>query len=273
MPTGFIPLEDQGYLLIAAQLPDAASLERTQRVLEQISAIALKTPGVEHAITIGGVSALDGNASLANAGVIYLMLNDWGVRYKQQRSGPQVHLPEARTRALPRGSRRVQVVPPPPIQGIGMSGGFQMQVELTDGTYDYRKLQTVTDLLVSEGNTQSGLERVMTTFRADVPQISAEMNRSTAQSLNVPIGNIFDTLQSYLGSTYANQIQKFGRKFTVFVQADSDFVSRRRTCGATTCAAPRQHGADRHAGGHGRHPGAGAHQHVQPLSGRAASMA
>ena len=117
----------------------------------------------------------------------------------------------------------MQVVPPPPIQGIGMSGGFQMQVELTDGTFDYRKLQRISDLLVSEGNTQSGLERVMTTFRADVPQISAEINRSTAQSLNVPIGSIFDTLQSYLGSTYANQIQKFGRVFPVFVQADSDF--------------------------------------------------
>jgi hydrophobic/amphiphilic exporter-1 (mainly G- bacteria), HAE1 family len=223
VPTGFIPLEDQGYLLIAAQLPDAASLERTQRVLEQISAIALKTPGVEHAITIGGISALDGNASLANAGVIYLTLADWDVRYKHKGQDLK-SLYQKLSRDLAQvEAARVQVVPPPPIQGIGMSGGFQMQVELTDGTFDYRKLQRISDLLVSAGNTQSGLERVMTTFRADVPQISAEINRSTAQSLNVPIGSIFDTLQSYLGSTYANQIQKFGRVFPVFVQADSDF--------------------------------------------------
>ncbi len=223
VPTGFIPLEDQGYLLIAAQLPDAASLERTQRVLEQISAIALKTPGVEHAITIGGISALDGNASLANAGVIYLTLADWDVRYKHKGQDlKSLYQKLARDLAHVEAAR-VQVVPPPPIQGIGMSGGFQMQVELTDGTFDYRKLQRISDLLVSEGNTQSGLERVMTTFRADVPQISAEINRSTAQSLNVPIGSIFDTLQSYLGSTYANQIQKFGRVFPVFVQADSEF--------------------------------------------------
>jgi len=223
VPTGFIPLEDQGYLLIAAQLPDAASLERTQRVLEQISAIALKTPGVEHAITIGGISALDGNASLANAGVIYLTLADWDVRYKHKGQDlKSLYQKLARDLAQLEGAR-VQVVPPPPIQGIGMSGGFQMQVELTDGTFDYRKLQRISDLLVSESNTQSGLERVMTTFRADVPQISAEINRSTAQSLNVPIGSIFDTLQSYLGSTYANQIQKFGRVFPVFVQADSEF--------------------------------------------------
>jgi HAE1 family hydrophobic/amphiphilic exporter-1 len=223
VPTGFIPLEDQGYLLIAAQLPDAASLERTQRVLEQISAIALKTPGVEHAITIGGISALDGNASLANAGVIYLTLADWDVRYKHKGQDlKSLYQKLARDLGQLEGAR-VQVVPPPPIQGIGMSGGFQMQVELTDGTFDYRKLQRISDLLVSESNTQSGLERVMTTFRADVPQISAEINRSTAQSLNVPIGSIFDTLQSYLGSTYANQIQKFGRVFPVFVQADSEF--------------------------------------------------
>ena len=178
---------------------------------------------MEHAITIGGVSALDGNASLANAGVIYLTLTDWDVRYKHKGQDLKSLYQQLAHELSHVESARVQVVPPPPIQGIGMSGGFQMQVELTDGTFDYRKLQTVTDLLVSEGNTQSGLERVMTTFRADVPQISAEINRSTAQSLNVPIGSIFDTLQSYLGSTYANQIQKFGRVFPVFVQADSDF--------------------------------------------------
>ncbi len=223
IPTSFIPLEDQGYLLIAAQLPDAASLERTQAVMERIATTALKTPGVEHAITIGGVSALDGNASLANAGVVYLTLKDWGERDKhkgQDLKGLYQRLSQEMAQIE---SARILVVPPPPIQGIGMSGGFQMQVELTDGSFDYRKLQRISDVLVSDGNTQSGLERVMTTFRADVPQISAEINRSKAQALSVPIGNVFDTLQSYLGSTYTSQITKFGRVFPVFVQADSQF--------------------------------------------------
>jgi hydrophobic/amphiphilic exporter-1 (mainly G- bacteria), HAE1 family len=223
IPTGFIPIEDQGYLLVAVQLPDAASLERTQGVLEQITALALKTPGVEHAISIGGVSALDGNASLANAGVVYLTLKDWDVRYEAKGQDLKSLYQTLSQRLGQVESARVQVVPPPPIQGIGMSGGFQMQVELTDGSFDYRKLQQVSDLLVSEANTQSGLERVMTTFRADVPQISADINRAKAQSLAVPIGSVFDTLQTYLGSTFTNQITKFGRVFPVFVQADSAY--------------------------------------------------
>jgi HAE1 family hydrophobic/amphiphilic exporter-1 len=223
VPTGFIPLEDQGYLLVAVQLPDAASLERTQAVLARVTEAALKTPGVDHAITIGGLSALDNSASLANAGVIYLTLKDWDERYKTKGQGLKELYQTLAKRLSQVEAARVLVVPPPPIQGIGNSGGFQLQVELTDGTFDYQKLQRITDLLVNDANTQSGLERVMTTFRANVPQLSADINRAKAQSLGVSIGSVFDTLQTYLGSTYTGQITKFGRVFPVFVQADSAY--------------------------------------------------
>jgi hydrophobic/amphiphilic exporter-1 (mainly G- bacteria), HAE1 family len=223
IPTGFIPIEDQGYLLVAVQLPDAASLERTQAVLGRITEAALKTPGVEHAITIGGVSAFDGNASLANGGVIYLTLKDWDARYKTRDQTLKALYTILSKRLGEVESARVQVIPPPPIQGIGMSGGFQMQVEITDGSFDYRKLQRVSDLLVRDANTQTGLERVMTPFRAEVPQLSADIDRAKAQALGVPVGNVFDTLQSYLGSTYTSQITKFGRVFPVFVQADGAY--------------------------------------------------
>ncbi len=223
VPTSFIPIEDQGYLLVAVQLPDAASLERTQAVLERITQEALQTPGVEHAISIGGVSALDGNASLANAGVIYLTLKDWDERYKVKGQDLKGLYQSLSRRLGQVESARVQVVPPPPIQGIGMSGGFQMQVEITDGSFDYQKLQRATDLLVSEANTQTGLERVFSPFRAEVPQLSADINRAKAQALSVSVGSVFDTLQTYLGSTYTSQITKFGRVFPVFVQADSAY--------------------------------------------------
>jgi HAE1 family hydrophobic/amphiphilic exporter-1 len=223
IPTSFIPIEDQGYLLVAAQLPDAASLERTQAVLNRITDVALKTPGVEHAITIGGVSALDGNASLANAGVIYLTLKDWDERYRNKGQDLKGLYETLSQRLGQIESARILVVPPPPIQGIGQSGGFQMQVELADGSFDYAKLQRVTDLMVGEAGTQSGLQRVMTTFRANVPQLRADINRAKAQALNVQVGSVFDTLQSYLGSTYTSQITKFGRVFPVFVQADSAY--------------------------------------------------
>jgi len=223
IPTSFIPIEDQGYLLVAAQLPDAASLERTQAVLDRITDVALKVPGVEHAITVGGVSALDGNASLANAGVIYLTLKDWDERYSHKGQDLRGLYETLSQRLGQIESARVLVIPPPPIQGIGNSGGFQMQVELADGSFDYGKLQRVTDLMVSEASAQSGLERVMTTFRANVPQLSADINRAKAQAMNVQVGSVFDTLQSYLGSTYTSQITKFGRVFPVFVQADSAY--------------------------------------------------
>jgi HAE1 family hydrophobic/amphiphilic exporter-1 len=223
IPTSFIPIEDQGYLLVAAQLPDAASLERTQAVLDRLTDAALKVPGVEHAITIGGVSALDGNASLANAGVIYLTLKDWDERYRNKGQDLKGLYETLSQRLSQIESARVLVIPPPPIQGIGNSGGFQQQVELTDGSFDYDKLQRVTDRMVSEAGTQSGLQRVMTTFRASVPQLSADINRAKAQALNVQVGSVFDTLQSYLGSTYTSQITKFGRVFPVFVQADSAY--------------------------------------------------
>jgi HAE1 family hydrophobic/amphiphilic exporter-1 len=223
IPTSFIPIEDQGYLLVAAQLPDAASLERTQAVLNRITDMALKVPGVEHAISIGGVSALDGNASLANAGVVYLTLKDWDERYRNKGQDLKGLYETLSQRLGQIESARILVVPPPPIQGIGQSGGFQMQVELADGSFDYGKLQRVTDLMVGEANTQTGLQRVMTTFRANVPQLSADINRAKAQALNVQVGSVFDTLQSYLGSTYTSQITKFGRVFPVFVQADSAY--------------------------------------------------
>jgi len=223
IPTSFIPLEDQGYLLLAAQLPDAASLERTQEVLRRITATALQVPGVEHAISVGGVSVLDNSASLANAGVVYLTLRDWDERYKAKGQDLRSLYAKLTAAMAHVEDAHVLVVPPPPIQGIGNSGGFQMQLELTDGSFDYRKLQRVTDLVVGHANTQSGLEHVMTTFRAEVPQLAADINRAKAQTLNVSVGNVFSTLQSYLGSTYTSQITKFGRVFPVYVQADSAY--------------------------------------------------
>ncbi|TIG37591.1 hydrophobe/amphiphile efflux-1 family RND transporter, partial [Legionella pneumophila] len=110
---------------------------------------------------------------------------------------------------------------PPPIQGLGLSGGFQMQVELQDGTFDYQKLQRVTDGLISEGNREPDLQNLMTSFRASVPQVAAPIDRTKAESLGVRIGDAFNTLQTYLGSSYVNLFTKFGQVFPVYVQADA----------------------------------------------------
>ena len=141
MPTGFLPIEDQGYLLAIVQLPDGASLERTQKALDQVSEIGRKTPGVDQVVTIAGVSPLDNSATLANAGVAYIMLKDWSERGKGE---DLLSLFTGLNAALERHrGGRILVLPPPPIQGIGNAAGFTMQVELRDGSFDLAKLQSV----------------------------------------------------------------------------------------------------------------------------------
>ncbi len=221
LPTAFIPIEDQGYLLLAVQLPDAASLERTQQVIARVAATALKTPGVAHAIAIGGVSALDNNASLPNAAVVYLTLVDWDKRGRGQDLLSLYKGLTARMGALQEA--RVLVMPPPPIQGLGAAGGFQMQVELTDGSFDYRKLQQVTGAIIREADVQPQLQHVFSSFRSQVPQIAAQVDRTKAEVLGVSAGDVFQTVQTYLGSTFVNQFTKFGHTFPVFVQADSAY--------------------------------------------------
>ena len=221
MPTGFIPIEDQGYLLVAVQLPDGAALERTQRVLTQVSEITGKAPGVDQVITIAGISALDNSSSLANAGVAYLILKEWSARGKgEDLRSLFVGLNEKLSVIE---EARILVVPPPPIQGIGNAAGFAMQVQLRDGNSDFGKLQAITGAIVANASSQSALQRVSSPFRSMVPQFDIEVDRIKTQTLHVTTDQIFSTLSSYMGSTFVNQFNKFGRTFQVYAQADAQF--------------------------------------------------
>jgi len=218
IPTGFIPVEDQGYIIMNVLLPDGSNLNRTAATLEDLSQQIKQVGGIEDVIAINGVSVLDNNTSLANAGVLYVMFKDWSVRGKKQdllALYNQLNVIAAHTL-----SAKVLVMVPPPIQGLGTSGGFQMQVELRDGTFDYSKLQHATDQLIQYGNQQPELQRLMTSFRAEAPQLSAPINRIKAESLGVTVGDATETLQTYLGSSYVNLFTKFGQVFQVYVQAD-----------------------------------------------------
>jgi HAE1 family hydrophobic/amphiphilic exporter-1 len=221
VPTGFIPIEDQGYLLVAAQLPDGAALDRTQRVLDQISEIAAKTAGVEQVISIAGISALDNSSSLANAGVAYLILKQWSDRGSGEDLRSLFIGLNEKMAAIPEA--RILVIPPPPIQGIGNAAGFAMQVQLRDGNSDYSKLQAITGAIVANAQTQSALQRVSSPFRSMVPQFDIEVDRIKTQTLLVTTDQVFSTLSSYMGSTFVNQFNKFGRTFQVYAQADAQF--------------------------------------------------
>lgn len=218
IPTGFIPLEDQGYLILNVMLPDGSTLGRTEKVLDELNAKITKVSGIANVISIDGVSLLDNNTSLANAGILYVMFKDWSERGKSEDLiSLYKKLNDIATKTL---NAKVTVIVPPPIQGLGLSGGFQMQVELQDGTFDYRKLQEVTDQMVIRGNKQPELQKLLTTFRANVPQVKAPINRTKAESLGITLGDAFDTLQTYLGSSYVNLFTKFGQVFQVYVQAE-----------------------------------------------------
>jgi HAE1 family hydrophobic/amphiphilic exporter-1 len=224
IPTGFLPIEDQGYVLVMAQLPDGASLQRTARVLEQVSEIAGKNPAVDQVVAISGVSAIDNNSTLANSGVAYVILKDWSKRGKGE-DLRSLFTQFNRDFAAVRDAR-VVMFPPPPIQGIGNAGGFAMQIELRDGSFDLSKLQTTTNTVVQEAQTQSGLQRITTSFRSIVPQLKVDVDRAKAETLQVSIDDVFSTLSAYLGSSYVDQFNKFGRTFQVYVQADSQFRLR-----------------------------------------------
>jgi HAE1 family hydrophobic/amphiphilic exporter-1 len=221
VPTGFIPIEDQGYLLVAAQLPDGAALDRTQRVLDRITELAGKTPGVDQVISIAGISALDNSSSLANAGVAYLVLKEWSARGPGQDLRSLFVGLNEKMAAIPEA--RILVIPPPPIQGIGNSAGFAMQVQIRDGSSDFGELQAIAGAIVANAQTQSALQRVSSSFRSMVPQFDVDVDRIKTQTLHVTTDQIFSTLSSYTGSTYVNQFNKFGRTFQVYTQADAQF--------------------------------------------------
>jgi hydrophobic/amphiphilic exporter-1 (mainly G- bacteria), HAE1 family len=226
LPTAFIPNEDQGYMMVGLQLPDGASLERTGVALDQVSEIVQAVPGVEQVVAIAGLSILDSSSALANAGVAYVILKDWGVREKAEGQDLRsIVLRIAHDVQVLQDGRAFPLVPPP-IQGIGNAGGFQMQVEQRDGTFDYAKLQATTDNVIQQASTQSALQNLITSFRAGAPHVRVEIDRSKAETLKVSVGEVFTTLSSYLGSSFVNRFNKFGLSLQVFLQADSPYRTR-----------------------------------------------
>jgi len=220
LPTGFLPVEDQGYLITNVQLPDAASLERTREVLREIDGILENTAGIQQWISLGGYSLIDGT-SASNAATVFVVMDPW-----EERTDPSLSQ-NAILASLTKQFRAIQeaivfAFPPPAIPGLGVSGGFQMQLQ-DRGDVGLQELQQMTQEIIEAGNAQSGLTNLNSTFRADVPQIFAEVDRVKAKTLEIPLDSVFNTMQTYLGSYYVNDFNKFGRTWQVKVQADHQF--------------------------------------------------
>jgi len=222
--TGFLPIEDQGYLLAAVQLPDGASLARTQKVLDRVTTIANQTPGVRQVVAIAGISVLDNSAPLANAGVAYIILDDWGERGKDR---DLLSLYQGLNRSLGEiEEARILVVPPPPIQGVGNSAGTTLQIELRDSSFDLAKLQTIASSVEANAQSQSSIQRVIAPFRSRAAQFTISVDRVKTETLQLTVDQVFSALSGYLGSTYVDQFNAFGRTFQIYVQGDSQFRLR-----------------------------------------------
>ncbi len=222
IPTSFLPLEDQGYLLVAVQLPPGAALGRTEQALQRVQEKVRTLPFVREVIGIAGVSPLESNASLSSSGVAYVMLKDWSQR--RGRDGDLRSLYQRTTASLDdiEGVRTLVIVPPA-IQGLGNVGGFTMMLELRDGGTDFGRLQTAVDRVVAAAGHDEALQRTASTFRADAPQVRLEVDRVKAEMLGVSVGDVFQALSTAFGSSYVGQINRFGHVFQVYAQADQDF--------------------------------------------------
>ncbi len=221
LPTGFMPQEDQGYAILGVQLPDAASQVRTRAAVRRLSEILRETPGVENWFMIGGMSILD-QAAASNGAAFYVTFDPWSKRTGHKELSQEGIVEAIKQKAKSIREAMIFAFPPPAIEGLGVAGGFQFQLEDRAGV-GLKQLQQIADELIRAGNAQTGLKSLQTSFRAEVPIIYADVDRVKAKSLGVPLGAIFGTLQGTLGSTYVNDFNKFDRTYQVRVQADQRF--------------------------------------------------
>ncbi len=223
-PTGFVPQQDKGYLLLNVQLPDSAAADRTQKVVAHVEAVARDTPGVAHTISISGQSLIL-NANAPNLGSVYVLLKEF-----DQRRGPGLTA-DAIAKALQERCARevpgavVSAFGAPPIDGLGTTGGFKMIVE-DRGNLGQDELQRVSDQIVSGGNRTPGLQGLFGSSRANTPWLHLDIDRTKCMTMGVTVSDIFNALEVYLGSWYVNNFNEFGRTWQVNVQADPRFRDR-----------------------------------------------
>jgi multidrug efflux pump len=220
-PTGFIPTQDQGYLLVNLQLPDSASVQRTEKIMAHIDRIARRVDGVAHTVGISGQSFLQ-STNGSNLGSMFVVLKPFEERRTRAEYDAVIAAKIQRQCAEEIEGALVGVFRAPPIHGLGNAGGFKLQTE-QHGYFDLSQLQTMTDELVRKANANPHFAGVFTLYRAHTPQIFVDIDRAKVESLQVPIQDVFTTLQVYMGGLYVNQFNKFGRTWQVNIQADLPF--------------------------------------------------
>jgi multidrug efflux pump len=220
VPAGFVPTQDKGYLVSFAQLPNGATLDRTEDVIRRMSDIALKHPGVQNAVAFPGLS-INGFTNSPNSGIVFATLKP-----SEERKSPELSA-NAIAADLNKQYGSIQeafiaIFPPPPVQGIGTVAGFKLYIE-DRGGMGLESLYKETTATLQKGNQTPDLVGVFSSFDINVPQIDSHVDREKAKTYGIPLSDVFDTMQVYLGSLYVNDFNRFGRTYQVNVQAESPY--------------------------------------------------
>ncbi len=222
VPTGFIPPQDQGYLLVNVQLPDAAAISRTHETMTRLSEIALKNPGIQGMFAVGGLSILTRSNS-SSAGVMFVQLKPFKERIGDPSRSSGAILQQLNAEFAKVQEASAIVIPPPPVRGIGSAGGFKLQVQDRSGRGTPQDLLAAIDRLIADARKRPELAGVFSTYRANQPQLFADVDRVKAKQANIPLSGIFEALQVYLGGLYVNDFNFLGRTWRVTAQADAPF--------------------------------------------------
>jgi multidrug efflux pump len=223
VPGGFVPSQDKQYLVGFAQLPDGATLDRTEDVIRRMSDIALRQPGIESAVAFPGLS-INGFTNSSNAGIVFVTLKPFEERKTPGLSGFAI-AGELNKKFAGIKEAFIAMFPPPPVQGIGTIGGFKLQIEDRVGR-GYEALDDATKAFLAKARATPELAGIFSGYQVNVPQLYADIDRTKARQLGVAVTDVFETMQIYLGSLYVNDFNKFGRTYSVRVQADAKYRAR-----------------------------------------------
>jgi HAE1 family hydrophobic/amphiphilic exporter-1 len=222
VPGGFIPDEDKGYVFVAIELPDGASLQRSDAILRDVEKIVNETPGVRSAIAISGMNILN-SLNASNAALMFIGLDDW-----KNREDPSLHakaiVAQWNRKFYAITGARVFAFGPPALPGYGSVSGFTMQLQDRSGG-DLEQLAGYVNQVVAAATKRPEIGRIGTTFQPSIPQVKVELDREKARTLGVPVDSVFQTLQAYLSGAYVNDFVKFGRVYKVFLQAEPKYTS------------------------------------------------
>ncbi|NUB14249.1 MMPL family transporter, partial [Azospirillum brasilense] len=220
VPMGFVPAQDKEYLISFAQLPNGASLDRTEAVIREMTDIALARPGVQSAVAFPGLS-VNGFTNSSSAGIVFVTLKPFAERKDPSLSAAAI-AGDLQKRYAGLKEAFVAIFPPPPVMGLGTLGGFKMQIE-DRGALGYEALNAAVGSFLKKAMETPELGPAFSSYQINVPQLDVDLDRVKAKQQGVPIGEVFDTMQIYLGSLYVNDFNSFGRVYQVRVQADAPF--------------------------------------------------